>query len=280
MDRALPDVPAESLKGTVLFVGATDTGKTTLAQGLYHALVAGREQVAYLDCDVGQSSIGPPATIGLEYVGSDKERHRYLFFVGSSTPRGHFLPMVIGAYRLRNLALQRGCATVLVDTTGLVDPYAGGTALKLWKMELLRPAWIIAIQREAELANLLEAVHHRYEGRLTLLSPAAEVRARDRRERTAHRQMLWRSYFASAATATVEARQLDVWDPYLTTPGRLVGLDDASGLCLGLGVIADTAGETVFMVTPLRSLARVRRLRLGSMRLNPESGVELGAGPQ
>ncbi|MGQ9554514.1 MAG: Clp1/GlmU family protein [Anaerolineae bacterium] len=278
--RSLSDFPLNAIKRTVLFLGATDTGKTTLARRLYKELQAGGEQVAYLDCDIGQSTVGPPTTIGLEYTGRDGKPHRHLFFVGSSTPRGHFLPMVVGAYKLRNLALQRGCATVLVDTTGLVDPRAGGTALKLWKIELLRPTWIVAIQRQAELSSLLEQMHHHYEGRLTLLAPATEVRARDRRERTAYRQRLWRSYFAKADSVTMEACQCDVWDFHLATPGRLVGLDDAAGLCLGLGVITDTSQNIISLATPLKSLDRVERLRLGSIRLDWQSGLELGVSLQ
>jgi len=276
--RNLSDFPGHSIKGTVLFVGATDTGKTTLVRSLYKELQISGERVAYLDCDIGQSTVGPPTTIGLEYTNSDGKLHRHLFFVGSSTPKGHFLPMVVGAYRLRNLARQRGCTTVLADTTGLIDPHAGGVTLKLWKIELLRPTWIVAIQRQSELTSLLASIRRQYTDRLTLLAPAAEVRMRDRGERTAYRQRLWRSYFAKAETVTVAADQLDVWDAHLMVPGRLVGFDDASGLCLGLGVIAEAAEESLSVITPLKSLKWVRRLRLGSIRLSLESGGELGIG--
>jgi hypothetical protein len=50
-------------RGTLMVIGATDTGKSTFARYLYRRLGAepGR-QVAYLDGDPGQSTLGPPTT--------------------------------------------------------------------------------------------------------------------------------------------------------------------------------------------------------------------------
>jgi polynucleotide 5'-hydroxyl-kinase GRC3/NOL9 len=53
-------------RGTLMVIGATDTGKSTFAQYLYRRLCAdpGR-RVAYLDGDPGQSRLGPPTTMTL-----------------------------------------------------------------------------------------------------------------------------------------------------------------------------------------------------------------------
>lgn len=53
-------------RGTLMVIGATDTGKSTFARYLYRQLGAdpGR-RVAFLDGDPGQSSLGPPATMTL-----------------------------------------------------------------------------------------------------------------------------------------------------------------------------------------------------------------------
>jgi polynucleotide 5'-hydroxyl-kinase GRC3/NOL9 len=49
---------------TVLFVGGLDAGKSTLARATAaYALRLGRT-VAYLDADVAQKTVGPPATVG------------------------------------------------------------------------------------------------------------------------------------------------------------------------------------------------------------------------
>ena len=53
---------------TVLFIGGLDAGKSTLARATAaFALRLGRT-VAYLDADVAQKTVGPPATVGLKHV--------------------------------------------------------------------------------------------------------------------------------------------------------------------------------------------------------------------
>jgi polynucleotide 5'-hydroxyl-kinase GRC3/NOL9 len=59
---------AEELKaqgaGIVYVLGAPDQGKTTFCRFLVQELSADT-LTGFLDCDTGQSTIGPPATVGL-----------------------------------------------------------------------------------------------------------------------------------------------------------------------------------------------------------------------
>jgi len=48
----------------VYVVGATDSGKTTLCRYLVDEAAA-RTRTAYVDCDTGQSRLGPPTTEGM-----------------------------------------------------------------------------------------------------------------------------------------------------------------------------------------------------------------------
>ncbi len=135
-----------SLRGTLMVIGASDTGKSTLARYLYQELCRAGRRAAYLDGDVGQSTLGLPTTMTVALSSRpgderfDPHGPRASYFVGSTTPRGHMLPMVVGAYRLQQKALSLGAEAVVVDTTGLVDPADGGRALKQWKIELLAPS--------------------------------------------------------------------------------------------------------------------------------------------
>src|SRR5574341_24021 len=55
--------------GVTMFLGASDTGKTTcLRAAAAHLARAGLLPLAIVDADLGQSTIGPPTTVGLMLV--------------------------------------------------------------------------------------------------------------------------------------------------------------------------------------------------------------------
>ena len=60
-------------KHTVLLIGGMDTGKTTLSRELLTAALAAGRPAALLDADVGQKTVGPPATISLKVVRSPED---------------------------------------------------------------------------------------------------------------------------------------------------------------------------------------------------------------
>ena len=69
---ALLDV-LEREKGIAIILGATDTGKSTLAKFLITHLCKQGLKVALVDADIGQSFLGPPTTIGLAVFKSDPD---------------------------------------------------------------------------------------------------------------------------------------------------------------------------------------------------------------
>jgi Predicted GTPase or GTP-binding protein len=103
-----------SLKGTVMVIGRSDTGKTTLARYLYHQLCGHCGKVGFLDCDVGQSTLGLPTTMTLTLSATDEEPgfppqgEAFSYFIGSTSPRGHMLPTVVGARKLQAKAQEMG----------------------------------------------------------------------------------------------------------------------------------------------------------------------------
>src|SRR5207342_935138 len=97
--------------GTALFLGGLDSGKSTLARATAaFALRLGRT-VAYLDADVAQKTVGPPATAGMKHirVPDDLTLDRMaeadaLGFVGSTSPQDHLVPLVGALQRLKDRA--------------------------------------------------------------------------------------------------------------------------------------------------------------------------------
>jgi polynucleotide 5'-hydroxyl-kinase GRC3/NOL9 len=267
--------------GSLLVVGASDTGKSTFARWLYRRLCVRFGCVAYLDADIGQSSLGLPTTMTVALRGRRDERRfppqgpRAGYFVGSITPRGHFLPMVVGLYRLREWAAAHGAGAVVVDTTGLIDPRHGGAALKQWKIELLRPALVVGLGG-AELSPILEPLSRADWTRVVALEPSEHVQVRGREARIARRRARWVTYFRGAGLVTFSLAQMPVFEPGRLCLSRLVGLQDEAGLLRGLGVVegVDWRGGNLAVRTPLETPEDVCSLRVGAVRLDPATGVE------
>lgn len=265
---------AEDLCGTVMVIGAPDTGKSTLAAHLYQSLCRRGRRAAYLDADVGQSILGLPTTLNLALAHEPgdptfpPQGARAAYFVGAVTPRGHLLPTVIGSYRLQQKAFELGAEVVVVDTTGLVDSSHGGKALKQWKIELLAPGVVIGLQRGRELEPVLWPLRRDGRVRCVELAVSSCVTVRSREARIARRRKGLARYFRGARPHKVVLRQMAVYDLERLAIGVLLALQDGEGFALGLGVVEeiDQPAESIIVRTPLANLQDVMSLRFGAAR--------------
>jgi polynucleotide 5'-hydroxyl-kinase GRC3/NOL9 len=265
-------------------IGASDTGKSTLARYLFQEMCRGGVCAAYLDADVGQSTLGLPTTLNLALAaepdddGFPPRGRRASYFVGSTTPRGHMLPTVIGAYRLRQRALALGAEAVVVDTTGLVDRAQGGKALKQWKIELLAPSVVIGLQRRRELEPILWPLRRDGRVRSVELRVSPHVVERSREARIVRRRERLARYFKEAQPRLVNLRQMPVYDLERLTVGALLAFQDAEGFALGLGAVEETGrldGSTITVRTPLESMENAVSVRFGVVRWDWASRQEL-----
>jgi polynucleotide 5'-hydroxyl-kinase GRC3/NOL9 len=268
----------ERFTGTVLVLGASDRGKSTLARWLVGRLLAEHPRVGWLDGDLGQSTLGLPATMNLALLDGPPEglpRPQASFFVGATSPRGHMLPTLVGVARLRERALAAGASAVVVDTTGLVAAEAGGGALKEWKIELLRPQAVVAVQHGDELEHLLAPLRQDRRTTLHVLEPAGAVRQRTPEERAARRARMFRDYFAGGRAVRVPLRDRPVYGLEKAAPGRLLSLNDADGFSVVLGIVLGRSGGELEILTPREELREVARVRIGDLRLDAETGEEV-----
>lgn len=274
----------EGLRGVLLVVGGTDVGKSTFTRYLYARLQRERpdEALAFVDGDPGQSRFGPPTTLTLvpgplPESGFPPVPPARRYFIGSTTPSGHLLPSLVGAARL---AAAAGEATVVYDTSGMIAPSAGGLALKSAKIELLRPAAVIAIQQESELQALLVPLRRSRRTQVISLRPAPEVRRRSREVRRRSRAGQFAAYFASAGLLKVDWTRLAIFPRPQFSLGRLAALEDREGFTLALGIVVNVDRESrrASLYTPLDTLEGVNALRLGDMVLDPETFEETRVG--
>jgi len=272
------------LQGTLMILGDTDAGKTTFARYLFVELSRLGRRVAYLDGDVGQNTLGLPATMTVALGEQDGMPSfppvgpRAVFFVGAVSPRGHMLPVIVGAHKLQTWAGCQGAEVIVMDTTGMIDPTVGGGALKQWKIELLQPTALFALARGAELEHILWPLRRRKDLRLHELSVVRDVREKPREVRVAHRAERFRRYFADAGLLSVPLNRLPVVGLGGTARGRLLAFQDEFGFVLGMGVVQDLdPGQRALSVrTPLSGLDGVASLRMGELRLDPTSGQQIG----
>jgi polynucleotide 5'-hydroxyl-kinase GRC3/NOL9 len=275
-------LPAISHEGGTFFaLGRTDVGKTTFLQGLVKHILAAGDSVAVLDADLGQSTYGLPTTLNLVLLRPSLAVEERVpqgiasYFVGSTSPVGHLLQTVVGCKRLLQKALQLGVKTVFIDTTGLVEgPLA--VEFKLQKIDLLSPTHILALARGKELDPILGPCQTRSGMIVHRLPVARQARLRPPEERRDNRRRKYTAYFNNLKPWRLSLKDIAVWGGIPQTKaealeGLLLGLNDAENFCLGVGLLTgfDEEKRALEFLSPLSSLAGVRCLRFGSLRIDP-----------
>jgi polynucleotide 5'-hydroxyl-kinase GRC3/NOL9 len=266
-----------------MVIGKSDTGKTTLARYLFHQLCHHYGKVGFLDCDVGQSTLGLPTTMTLTLSATAEEPNfppqgeALSYFIGSTSPRGHMLPTVVGARKLQAKAQEMGAEAIVVDTTGLVDRAAGGGALKHWKIELLQPSALVSLARGPELEHILWPWRRDRRVRVHELRVSKHVRERGRETRIRYREERFHNYFGKAKLLKVSIRSTVVFGIEQMSRGRILAFQDERGFALALGVAQkyEKSSQTLAVRTPLTSMEGVSSIRFGALKLDPATGQEL-----
>lgn len=265
-------------KHTVVLVGGLDTGKTSLSRNVLTAAVEAGRPAALLDADVGQKTVGPPATVTLKMVRSAEDLEPgslvmadEMSFVGSTSAQGHLLPVVAGVARLHRRAKDEGADLVVVDTSGLVSGITG-QVLKYHKVELLEPDLVIGLQRGEELLPLLGVIQRFFPTQVVPLGVHPDVVPTTVDRRADNRERAMRAYFSGElhrfrVKPTVFMPALP---PLFDVPQlhrMLVGLSNGAGAYTGLGYLEYTEDEGVLrLISPVA--AGPKALRLGSVRLD------------
>lgn len=264
--------------GTAVALGGMDSGKTTFCKMVAAVAVRFGRTVAYVDTDVGQTTVGPPTTIGLKYIRDDADltseglsRPDQIYFVGDTSPQGHLLPLVVGSSKLTEEARRAGAEVILVDTTGLI----GGTLgqiLKFHKLEALRPDWVIGFQRGEELDPILGIVRRTMPVEVECLPIPDGVRITNVDERIANRREKLRAAFEPPVhrwkvKPSVFLPQLPPEIDPAKLDGLLVGMEDGKGTCMGLGIL-EYREDGLKMISTVAEGAKA--LRVGSTKVTAD----------
>ena len=265
--------------GLVFMLGGLDTGKTTFALELLKRAAAAEIPSALVDADIEQSTVGPPTTVGLKWInGAQFDRASLrtadaLGFVGSLNPREHLLPLVTATAKLVRAAREAGSRLIVVDTTGFVAGIYGQT-LKFFKMDAVRPNYVIAFERGGELESLVGMAQRFTPAEVIEVNAVDQFASRSAEERVRFREEQFAAYFSEGSSRwrvkpTVFMPTLPPEFDLSRLDGLVVGMEDGKGSCPGIGVLEYEASEGILrMVSPITE--GVRGLRLGSSRIDTE----------
>ena len=210
-----------SAPGVVMTIGAVDTGKTTFCLQLANAAVEAGIATAVVDSDLGQSEIGAPGTVGMAMMESPVEslsdlKPKRLYFVGATTPAGHMLESVVGTKKLVDAAIGLGAQMVVLDTTGLVQG-AVGRKLKTYKADLIRPDYLIGIQKKREIEHLLMPFTKISSVKVRRVRASEQVKRKPPAFREARRRLNFYSHFHDVSGHIIRLEDIVCWNTWFTT---------------------------------------------------------------
>ncbi len=270
------DLDSISHPGTVLLLGVSDSGKSTLAGMLARQLAERSGSAAWLDGDIGQSTLGLPTTLNLALVekgGDETPPPLKTYFVGHEDAAGGRLALLTGLKRLQEECSALKAHSLVIDTTGFVDKTGGGLALKHSKIELLQPDTVIALQKSRELEPVLAPLRKHPRINVRDLCPAAETRNKSREKRIRTRRRKFQDYFRSAGEIELSISELPVYDLPCCRKHSLTGLLDERGLCLALGIVLARENGRLRILSPLSEADSIAAARISPLRLDPYTGL-------
>jgi len=275
-------------KGTCLLLGASDTGKTTLAAALAKRLASG-QPVGMVDADIGQSHIGPPTTVGWAIA---TEHHSDFLqlpaagisFVGDVTPVGHLLQLTAAIIWCVEQA-SKVAELIIIDTPGFIR---GPAASALWwtVQRVLNPKLIVAVQRENELSDTLAGLppiesfegRHHFDSHLELVKCPSQIRTKSPEERRQYRQDQFNKYFRDSVLYTIKLGDVAVQTTQNLSRNspvsRLVSLRNGQGVDVAIGIIKDWHSDKNIAVirSPQLDILEICCLVIGDVTIDITNG--------
>ncbi|MGC8861277.1 MAG: Clp1/GlmU family protein [Armatimonadota bacterium] len=207
--------------GVAMVIGGVDAGKTNFCVQLANAGVEAGLPTAVVDADVGQSEIGAPGTIGMGLVENCIETlseipAKRIYFVGATSPVRHLIECVVGTKKMVDAALEMGARLVVIDTTGLVDGGIG-RRLKTYKTELVRPRYLVGVQRKHEIEGLLAPFSKLEPIKILRVSSSQLARRKPLEFRTARRQLKFYKHFHDCPGHIIRLDSICTWNTWFGT---------------------------------------------------------------
>ena len=183
----------------VMVLGEVDSGKTSFCTYLANRALREKRRVAIIDADLGQSDIGPPATIGFCLLNAPIRDPFHLkaenaYFIGTTTPSGALSEVIEKLARMKAESLKKAVDFLIINTDGWV---LGEEAVqyKIQLMKQITPSVVVGIQQQNELAPILDALS---ETRVMAVESPQAIKKRSREKRKILRELSYKKYLKGA----------------------------------------------------------------------------------
>jgi polynucleotide 5'-hydroxyl-kinase GRC3/NOL9 len=184
---------------TVMVIGGVDSGKTSFCTYLVNEALRKRWKTGVIDADLGQSDVGPPSTIGFNFVSEPVNdlfeiNAENAYFVGLTSPSGAVNKVIEGLTALKNWVIKADVDFLIVNTDGWVDG-EDATKYKIQLTKTVSPSVVVGIQREDELTPILTALK---EAKILSIDSPQLVQRRNREKRKVLRELSYKKYLKEA----------------------------------------------------------------------------------
>lgn len=243
----IKDLQSKQIKPiTVMALGASDAGKSSFLTYLLNRLFQDNPNcsVAVLDGDLGQSDIGPSATVGYAIASKPVTELGNLklengFFVGETSPVNVMPKAVEGLKAMLAEIKEKQPDFILINTDGFVT---GEAALryKLTLVKELLPNIVAAVESKGEVDEVMSYLGG---GGVMTVESAGAVYPRSTEKRKAIRERTYTRYLKHSKLQCIPASQLTIEPrngvPKTQDPNRgiLVGLYGYGAKFYGIGVL-------------------------------------------
>ncbi|OGF61653.1 MAG: hypothetical protein A2Y62_02980 [Candidatus Fischerbacteria bacterium RBG_13_37_8] len=211
-------------KGSIIIIGGVDTGKSSLVEYIC-GLMPGKKLFGLISADLGQSLFGLPTCFSYSSYTGENIRElepEKTIFVGSSSPRGNFLKVIVAFHKLLKYSNKFHSITI-IDTDGMVQDNAG-KEYKGALIEMIDTGIIVALQKEDELEHIIKGVLEQSTIPFLLMNVPAEIKEKSVKERSVYRQNKFLHYFRNKVEKV-----------YTIDPARILGM------AFGVGKVMDNA---------------------------------------
>ena len=221
-DEASKEILSLDKPLTVMVIGGMDSGKTSFCTFLVNEAVMKKWRTSVIDADLGQSDVGPPSTVGFNFV---TEPVKDLFeidaqdavFVGSTSPSGAINKVIEGLTQLKDKVIEAGVDFLVINTDGWVEGEEAA-AYKVRLAEKVGSSVVVGMQRGNELTPILDALHG---VKVLVIDSPQLIQPRNREKRKVLRELSYKKYMKGAKMQSFSLSWIKVIDSLLGAGGPL-----------------------------------------------------------